>query len=220
MAFFYFYSINLQKNNVYLVRVKGNPHKCLKHIHTQKSVIQRYMEKIKIADKTFTLSITHEEILHMVKDMASMINKDLQQEKPLFICILSGAFMFFSDLMKKVNIECDMDFVKLSSYKNMLSTGKVDYLTKLAMDIQGRTVVVVEDIIETGNTLEYFLLKLQEQNPAEIKIATLFIKQAIFKNRFSVDYTGIETDNPFIVGYGLDYNEQGRNLKDIYKLSD
>ena len=171
-----------------------------------------------IKDKKFDKYISAEEIQNAIRTMASRINHELNGKKPLFIVILNGAFIFASDLIKKVKIDCEVTFVKLSSYAGTQSTGEVKEILGLDIDVAGRTVVVVEDIVDTGLTLQGFLETLKKQNPAEIKIATCLLKPDAFKMKFPVEYLCFSIPNDFVVGYGLDYDGLGRNSSDIYKI--
>ncbi len=173
---------------------------------------------IQIKDKSFEISIPSAAILKEVKRMADEINKDLAEAKPLFLVVLNGAFMFASDLMKELDIECEISFVKLASYQGTGSTGKVKELIGLNEDIKGRTVVVVEDIVDTGITMEQILQSLHALQPKQVKIATFFHKPEALQKALSLDYVGMNIPDNFIVGYGLDYDGLGRNLKDIYTL--
>jgi hypoxanthine phosphoribosyltransferase len=176
------------------------------------------MNQIKLHDKTFELFISAEKINRAIEEMAIKMNSDLAGKNPLFISILNGAFMFTSDLMKKLDFDCNLTFLKLSSYQGTSSTGEVKKLIGLNENIEGRTVIIIEDIVDTGITLEHIMKQLDELKPSEIKIATFLLKPDTFNGRFKPEYIGIEVPNDFIVGYGLDYNELGRNLKDIYVL--
>lgn len=171
-----------------------------------------------IKDKKFKKYISAEEIQNNIRTMASRINHELNGKNPLFIVILNGAFIFASDLLKKVKIDCEVTFVKLSSYSGTQSTGEVKQILGLEYDVTGRTVVIVEDIVDTGLTLQGFLENLKLHNPAEIKIATCLLKPEAFKMKFPVDYLCFSIPNDFVVGYGLDYDGLGRNSSDIYKI--
>jgi len=177
------------------------------------------MKQISIHDKTFEVSIPEEKILQAVKQVAEQLNNDLKDtDKPLFLSILNGAFMFTADLMKYITLSCEVSFLKLSSYCGTQSSGSVQELIGLTDSIENRTVIVVEDIVDSGNTLVKLISILQKQKPKEIKLATLLFKPDAYKKDIKVDYVGLSIPNDFIVGYGLDYNEQGRNLRDIYTL--
>ncbi len=176
------------------------------------------MELVSILDRKFKKSISEKEITDAVGNVAKQINSELEGENPLFLSILNGSFMFTSDLMKKVTIPCEVAFVRLSSYQNMESTGNVKHLLGLNEEIEGRTVVVVEDIVDSGYTMQDILAYLQEQNPKAIKVATCLLKPDALKVDVPVDYVAMKIPNDFIVGYGLDYNGYGRNLKEIYTV--
>lgn len=178
------------------------------------------MDAIKIKDKQFTLSITEETIQAAVKRVGEAINKDLADKDPIFICVLNGAFMFAGDLMKTVNIPCEITFIKLSSYVGTYSTGKVHEVMGLNESVVGRNVVVVEDIVDTGITMEKIIASLKAKGAADIKVATFLQKPDALKRDIAVDYVAIKIPNEFIVGYGLDYDGYGRNLKDIYTVVD
>ena len=176
------------------------------------------MSVITIKDKQFKLSIDSEKILEAVKTVGEAINRDLAAKDPLFICVLNGAFMFAGDLMKVVNIPCEITFVKLSSYEGLYTTGEVKEVLGLSESVVGRNVVVVEDIVDTGITMERILNSLKAKGAKEIYIATFLQKPAALKRDIKVDYVAMKIPNDFIVGYGLDYDGYGRNLKDIYTV--
>lgn len=173
---------------------------------------------IKIHDKEFAPYIPYEKIDRTVSAIADRMNKDLCDKNPLFIAVLNGSFMFASDLFHKLNFPCEITFVKLASYSGTKSTETVRQLIGIDEDIVGRNVVVVEDIIDSGLTMERILAQLQMIGAADIKIATLLYKPNAFKGHYGIDYIGLEIGNEFIVGYGLDYDKHGRNYKDIYKI--
>ena len=176
------------------------------------------MQKVTLKDKTFELSIPYERILEAIETLAGKINQDFEGREPLFLVILNGSFMFSADLMKKISVNCQVSFVKLSSYEGTQSTHNVKKLIGLNEEIRGRSVIILEDIIDTGITMEHLLEEIGFFEPAEIKIATLLFKPAALQKDIAIDYIGIEIPNDFIVGYGLDYDGLGRNLKDIYKI--
>lgn len=176
------------------------------------------MSTIQIKDKSFTTFITEEEILKEVSRVADEINRDLEGAEPLFLSVLNGSFMFTADLMKRVNIPCEISFVKLASYQGTSSTGKVKELVGLNEDIEGRTVVIVEDIIDTGFTMERLVETLRARNPKDIRIATLLVKPDKLQVKLDIDYVAMNIPNDFIVGYGLDYDGKGRNYRDIYTV--
>jgi len=171
-----------------------------------------------LKDKSFRKYILHDDIQAKISDLAYMINTELRDKKPVFIVVLNGAFIFASDLLKKVTIDCEIAFVKLSSYQGTQSSGVVQQIIGLDMDIKGRTIVVIEDIVDTGLTLEKFLKTLHEMEPADVKIAACLVKPEAFKSKFPVDYRCFNIPNDFVVGYGLDYDGLGRNSADIYKI--
>lgn len=176
------------------------------------------MGKVTLKDKTFRINIPASEINKAVGEVAHRINHELKDKKPLFLVVLNGAFMFASDLMKKLTIDCEVSFVKLSSYEGTGSTGNVKQLIGLNEELKGRTVVIVEDIVDTGLTMENLMQHLEKMEPAEIKVATLLYKPEAYRKRIELDYVAIIVPNDFLVGYGLDYDGLGRNLPDIYVL--
>jgi hypoxanthine phosphoribosyltransferase len=178
------------------------------------------MNKVKIKDKSFRVSISAAEIDKSVQAVATRINNDLENKQPLFLCVLNGSFMFASDLMKKISIDCEISFIKVSSYHGTSTTGTVKQLIGLNESIEGRTIVVVEDIVDTGITISHVVEQLKALNPAEIRIATLLYKPEAYTKDLLIDYTAIVVPNDFLVGYGLDYDGLGRNLPDIYVLEE
>jgi len=176
------------------------------------------MDKVKVRDKEFSLFLTVEDIDKAVDQIAEMINIDMKGRDPLFLCVLNGAFIFASDLLKKVEVDCEISFVKLSSYVGTQTTNTVRELIGLDQVLVDRTVVVIEDIIDTGITMDYTLDKLRKLGASDVRIATLLFKPEAFKKNYAIDYVGIVIPNEFIVGYGLDYDGHGRNLPDIYKI--
>lgn len=176
------------------------------------------METIRIKDKQFKTFITEEQILKEVARVGEEINRDLADANPLFVSVLNGSFMFTADLMKYVSVPCEISFVKLASYAGTSSTGKVKELVGLNDDITGRTIVIVEDIIDTGLTMERLIETLKARNPKEIRIATLLVKPDKLKVDLDINYIAMSIPNDFIVGYGLDYDGLGRNYRDIYTV--
>ena len=176
------------------------------------------MKKIKVKDLEFSVSITAKEIDKAAQKVADEINHDLKGKTPLFLVILNGAFMFAADLFKKINIECEVSFVKLSSYVGTKTTSTVRELIGLDEVLKDRYVVIVEDIIDTGITMENTIQKLKHLEAADVRIATLLFKPDAFQKNYPIDYIGMEIPNEFIVGYGLDYDGYARNLPDIYTL--
>lgn len=177
------------------------------------------MSKIKLHDKEFETFIPYAKINETVKKLANQINNDLKGEDVLFICILNGSFMFTAELFKEIELDQpEVTFLKLSSYDGTDTTGQVKKLIGLNEPIKGRTIVVLEDIIDTGITIVEVMNILKEGQPKDVKIATFLFKPEKYKSKMPIDYVGIEIGNEFIVGFGLDYNQKGRNLKDIYKI--
>lgn len=176
------------------------------------------METIQIKDKQFKTFIPEEKILKEVARVADEINHDLKEENPLFVSVLNGSFMFTSDLMKCLTIPCEISFVKLASYEGTCTSGCVKELVGLNNDITGRTVVIVEDIVDTGLTMQRLLETLKAKNPKEIRIASLLVKPDKLQVDLHIDYVAMNIPNDFIVGYGLDYDGFGRNYRDIYTV--
>lgn len=178
------------------------------------------MDTIQIKDKRFTTFIPEEKILTEVARVADEINRDLSGSDPLFVSVLNGSFMFTADLMKRLTIPCEISFVKLASYEGTSTTGRVKELVGLNDDISGRTVVIVEDIVDTGLTMQRLLETLRAKNPKDIRIATLLVKPDKLQADLKIDYVAMNIPNDFIVGYGLDYDGYGRNFRDIYIVED
>jgi hypoxanthine phosphoribosyltransferase len=176
------------------------------------------MAMIRVHDKSFETYLSEATILQRVKEMADAISSDYQGKRPLFIAILNGSFMFASDLFKQLNIEAELCFIKLASYKGMKSSGNVVTSIGLEDDLFGKDVIIVEDIVDTGKTLHNFLPKLVHQQPASLKIASLLHKSEATEFPLELNYIGFDIPNKFVVGYGLDYDGLGRNLKEIYQL--
>jgi len=176
------------------------------------------MDFIQVKDKKFGPFIKSAQIELAVQNIADQINVELKDKNPLFIVVLNGAFMFASDLLKKITIDCELSFVKLSSYVGTQTTSTVRELIGLDRVLKGRTVVVVEDIIDTGITMAHTVPLLHQLEAKDVKIATLLFKPAAFQKDFKIDYIGIKIPNDFIIGYGLDYDGQARNLPEIYKI--
>jgi len=175
-------------------------------------------EVIAIKDKQFDLFIEQEVIEQEIKRVAQQINADLADRNPIFLAVLNGAFMFAAELMKEVSIPSEITFVRLASYQGTTSTSQVKEVLGINEDIEERTVVIVEDIVDSGATMASLLDQLVPLKPQEVKIATLLFKPAALKKKIHLDYVVLEIPNDFIVGYGLDYDGYGRNLKDIYKV--
>jgi hypoxanthine phosphoribosyltransferase len=176
------------------------------------------MEPIQVIDKKFIPFITAAQIDVRIKEMAAQISKDYEGKKPIFIAILNGSFMFASDLFKSITCEAEICFIKLASYKGTKSTGNV--ITSIGLDepLEGRHVVIIEDIVDTGNTLTKFLPQLYNQQPASLKIAALLQKPEALEHPLNLHYVGFSVPNKFLLGFGLDYDGLGRNLAEIYQL--
>lgn len=176
------------------------------------------MEKlIKLHDRTFRVMIPAEQIDRAVEALAQRINDDYRDKPtPLFVGVLNGSFMFLSDLIKKIDFNNELSFVKLASYEGTSSTGCVKSLIGLTGSIEGRHVIIVEDIVDTGESIEHMMCELQAQNPASLEVCTLFFKPASYGKQLPIRYRAMEIGNEFIVGYGLDYDQLGRSLKDVY----
>ena len=176
------------------------------------------MQRVTLKDKTFVPYITADKIAESVRLMAQMINTDLANDMPLFLVVLNGSFMFAADLLKEVTIPCEISFIKLASYHGTSSTGTVTEMIGLTEEIKGRTIVVVEDIVDTGVTLEKLMTLLIKKEVKQVKVASFLLKPEAYTKTMVVDYVGMEIPNEFVVGYGLDYDGLGRNMKEIYVL--
>ena len=178
------------------------------------------METIQVRDRKFAVSIPEEKIKARVAEVAAQISQDLEGKRPLFLAVLNGSFVFAADLLRGIVTPCEISFVRMSSYEGTSSTGSVKQLIGLKEDIKGRTVVIVEDIIDSGLTMKNLLSMLEEKQPAEIKIASLLVKPGNLKVDLDIPYCCFEIPNDFIVGYGLDYDGEGRNLPSIYTVTE
>ncbi len=176
------------------------------------------MSEIQILDKTFIPYISEQEIKERTQKIAEQINIDFSDKSPLFLGVLNGSFIFASDLFKNINIPAEISFVKLASYKGTKSTGNVISLIGLDDSIKDRNVIVIEDIVDTGNTLTALYTSLEEKSPASVAVVTLLDKVEARTKPVKIDYSGFKIDDIFVVGYGLDYDGFGRNLEKIYKL--
>ena len=177
------------------------------------------MELIKLHDKTFEPYVSAEELNQINERMASEVYQDLQESRPIFIAILNGSFMFAADFLRHYKGECEISFVKMASYQGTQSTGKIHQLIGLSTPVEGRDVVILEDIIDTGNTLEEIYRLFENQKVKSFRIATLFFKPDAYKKDLKIDYVGKPIPNRFIVGYGLDFDEIARNLPQVYQLN-
>ena len=177
------------------------------------------MSIIKVSDKEFAPFIPQEKIENEIHRIASEIKQDMMDKEPLFLVMLNGAFMFAAELFKNLEMPCEMAFVKYKTYEGTHSTGKANALLGLdAEQIKGRNIVIVEDIVDSGFTMSQLLKDLDADGAKSVRIATMMFKPNAFKFNYKIDYIGMNIGNDFIVGYGLDYNEYGRNLKEIYKI--
>ena len=176
------------------------------------------MKNVQVKDKEFSLYISEEKIKKQVKRVATAINEELAEKRPLFLVVLNGAFMFAADLLREIDIPCEVSFVRVSSYEGTSSTGNIKELIGLNENIEGRTLVIVEDIIDSGITMREMLRMLKEKNPADVRVASLFVKPDNLKVDLDIHYRCFDIANDFIVGYGLDYDQEGRNLPDIYQI--
>lgn len=178
------------------------------------------MENIKVRDREFTVSIPEEKIKARVAEVAAQISHDLEGKRPLFLAVLNGSFVFAADLLRGIETPCEISFVRMASYEGTSSTGAVKQLIGLKEDIKDRTVVIVEEIIDSGLTMVHLLELLKEKQPADIKIAALLVKPGNLKVELDIPYCCFEIPNDFIVGYGLDYDGEGRNLPSIYTVTE
>lgn len=176
------------------------------------------MSIVKIKDKTFRTFIPEDQIAERVKAVAERINKDLADKNPLFLAVLNGSFIFVADLMRNITIPCEISFVKLASYQGTTSTGVIKEVIGLNEELAGRTVVILEDIVDTGFTIKRMIETLGTRGPESVHVCTLLLKPGKLQVPLNVEYVAMEIPNDFIVGYGLDYDQQGRNLRDIYTL--
>ena len=176
------------------------------------------MSIVKVKDKTFKTFISEAEIKQRVKEVARQISSDMEGKNPLLLCVLNGSFVFAADLLREMTIPCEVSFVKLASYQGVTSTGKVREVIGINEDLAGRHVVIVEDIVDTGRTMKQMVESLGTRQPASVHICTLFVKPDKLEEQLDIDYAAFSIPNDFIVGYGLDYDQQGRGLKEVYTL--
>jgi hypoxanthine phosphoribosyltransferase len=176
--------------------------------------------EITINNDRFTLYLSEEQIQKRVKELAARINEDYRGKVPIFIGILNGSFIFFSDLVREISLDCEVDFLKLSSYGDAkISSGQVTLLKDLNCQVEGRDIVVVEDIIDSGLSIDFMKKLVMRENPASFRVVTLLLKKSVAKVNFPIDYVGFEIPPEFVIGYGLDYAQKVRNLKSIYRLA-
>ncbi len=176
------------------------------------------MKKIKVLDKEFEISLPSVRIQKRIGELALELSRDYEGKNPVFLGILNGSFMFASDLFKLISIDAQITFLKLASYQGTVTTGSVKQLIGLNQDIIGQDIIIIEDIVDTGITLENIMRQLSGYQPKSIKIATLLYKPDSYEKDINIDYIGFSIPNEFIVGYGLDYDGFGRNYEDIYTL--
>ena len=176
------------------------------------------MSRVTIKDKTFETSMPAAMIQARVKELAQQISKDMEGKNPLFLAVLNGAFIFAADLMREMTIPCEISFVKLASYQGTTSTGKIQEVLGINEDLSGRTVIILEDIVETGLTIKQMIESLGTRNPASVHVCTLFFKPECLQEDIMLEYVAFRIPNDFILGYGLDYDQQGRGLKDLYTI--
>lgn len=175
---------------------------------------------IQLLDKQFVPFISAKEIAFAITKLVEQIEADFADETPVFIGVLNGSFMVVSDFMKAFKKPCELSFIKMASYEGTSSTEEVKHLIGINQDLTGRSVIIIEDIVDTGNTLVELKELFKKQNVKHLKIATLFFKPEAYTKDVKIDYVGIRIPNKFIVGFGLDYNGQGRNLPEVYKLKE
>lgn len=175
---------------------------------------------IKIEDKSFNVFLSKEEIQSLVMELATRINKDYRGKDPLLVSVLNGSFIFSADLIRQLDFDPQLSFTKLASYQGSSSTGRVNELIGLNQKIEGRHIIILEDIVDTGNTLEKLVGILSEQKAASIETVALLFKSEVYKKDIPVKYYGMDIPNKFVVGYGLDYNERGRSLEEIYQIAE
>ena len=183
-------------------------------------VSKRDKKLVQAHDLSFEPFLSEEKILKRVAELSEQITDDYKGEKPVFLSILNGAFIFMADLVRACDLICETTFIKLSSYDGVQSTGNVKTLIGIDTNLKDRHVIVVEDIIDTGETLFQFLKELKELQPASVKLASLLVKPEALQYDIQVDYKGFDIPNKFVIGYGLDYNGEGRNLPSIYQLAE
>jgi hypoxanthine phosphoribosyltransferase len=175
---------------------------------------------VEVKDKRFVPYLSEADLSQRISSMGAKISSDFGDKTPVLLGVLNGAFMFLSDLAKAIDVPVEIQFVKVASYESTASTGKVKDLIGLNIDLTGREVVIVEDIVDTGLSMKHILNIVGEKNPAKISIATLLLKPEALKEPLDIEYIGFEIPNKFVVGYGLDYDGLGRNLKEIYQLQE
>lgn len=177
-------------------------------------------ENIQVLDKQFNVLIAEERILSRVQEIAKEMTAIYQQKKPIFIAILNGSFMFATDIIKQIDFDCEITFTKLSSYEGFKSGGNINTIIGLNKSLKNRHVVILEDIIDTGRTMHYFTNALKKEEAASVAICSLLVKPTALEFKIDIDFVGFEIEDKFVVGYGLDYEEYGRNYNAIYQLAE
>ena len=175
---------------------------------------------IKIKDKYFDIFIEKNSIESKINALASVINEDYKGKEVLFITILNGSFMFASDLIKKINLDCEISFIKVKSYEGIQSSGTINELIGLNTSIEGKHLIILEDIVDTGRTMDKIILTLQNEKPSSVECCSLLFKPNAYLGIFTPKYIGFSIENKFVVGYGLDYDQKGRNLEEIYQITE
>lgn len=173
---------------------------------------------MKVKDKDFSVSIPEAEILKQVARVAGEINRDYEGKEPVFLAVLNGSFIFAADLIREITLPCEISFVKLASYEGVSTTGNIHEIIGLNTDLTGRHVIILEDIVDTGLTMAHMLETLQKHNPKSIDICSLLVKPDKLQVKLDIRYRCLEIPNDFILGYGLDYDQKGRNTRDIYTV--
>ena len=196
-----------------MFRIDGNENEVSLHSINRVSIVG----VMRIKDKEFKVLISNKELIAKVKTLARRINKDYEGKNPLFIAILNGAFMFAADLLKEINLECGVSFIKLSSYQEMSHSGTVTELIGLSENIFKRDIIIIEDIIDTGGTMKSVLDEFKERGASSVEVASLLLKPGALQNELDIKYVGFEISDEFVVGYGLDYDGFGRNTDAIYQ---
>lgn len=176
------------------------------------------MDEVRIKDKTFAVSIPESVIKQRVKELAGQISRDMAGKNPLLLAVLNGSFIFAADLMREISVPCEISFVKLASYQGITSTGKVKEVIGINEDLTGRTILIVEDIVESGLTMKRMTETIGTRNPESVHLCTLLFKPEKLEVPLDLEYVAFRIPNDFVVGYGLDYDQQGRNLKSLYSL--
>lgn len=175
---------------------------------------------ITINGDMFELFLSEADIRRRVAELGAQINSDYEGKVPIFIGVLNGSFIFFSDLIREVTLDCEVDFLKLSSYGDAkISSGNVRLLKDLNCQVEGRHIILVEDIVDSGLSIEFIKRLIDRENPASVKVVTLLLKKSVAKVSFPLDYVGFEIPPEFVIGYGLDYAQKVRNLRSIYRLT-